>query len=57
MNFRATVLGTLAYTLITFPLAVIWHVVLFKEKYYAFGYFDGEPSFYLNTDELDPNVF
>ena len=40
-------LGTAAYTAITFPLAVVWHLVLFKESYDAFGYFDGEPSFLL----------
>ncbi len=47
MNLRTTLLGTLAYTLVTFPLAVVWHVVLFEEKYHAFGYFDGDPSFVL----------
>ena len=47
MNIRVTLLGTLAYTLVTFPLAVIWHVVLFEEKYRSFNYFDGEPSFTL----------
>ncbi len=47
MNYKLTLLGTLAYTLVTFPLAVVWHVVLFKEKYRTFGYFEGEPSFIL----------
>lgn len=47
MNLRVTLLGTLAYTVVTFPLAVIWHVVLFEEQYHTFGYFDGEPSFSL----------
>lgn len=47
MNLRTILLGTLAYSLITFPLAVVWHIALFKEKYDAFGYFDGEPSFAL----------
>ncbi len=47
MNIRAVSLGTLAYTLVTFPLAVVWHVVLFAEQYRAFGYFEGEPSFVL----------
>ncbi len=47
MNIRAVLLGTLAYTLVTFPLAVIWHVVLFAQQYRAFGYFEGEPSFIL----------
>ena len=47
MNHKSTLLGTLAYTLVTFPLAVIWHVVLFEEKYHSFGYFEGEPNFIL----------
>lgn len=47
MNHRTALFGTLAYALVTFPLAVIWHVVLFEEKYRAFGYFEGEPSFSL----------
>jgi len=47
MNHKSTLLGTLAYTLVTFPLAVIWHVVLFEDKYHSFGYFEGEPSFVL----------
>jgi hypothetical protein len=47
MNHKLIFFGTLAYTLITFPLAVIWHVVLFEEKYRSFGYFDGDPSFAL----------
>jgi len=45
MNIKKIIYGTLAYSLITFPIAIIWHVVLFKEKYQAFGYFDGEPNF------------
>jgi len=47
MNNKLALLGTLAYTLVTFPLAVLWHVVLFEDKYHAFGYFEGEPSFVL----------
>jgi len=45
MNIKAIIYGAFAYTLITFPIAVIWHVVLFKEKYQVFGYFEGEPNF------------
>ena len=41
------VLGTIAYTVCTFSLAVGWHVFLFKERYEAFGYFEGEPDFLL----------
>ncbi len=47
MNHKSTLLGALAYTLVTFPLAVIWHVVLFEDKYHSYGYFEGEPSFVL----------
>ena len=47
MNIKEIIYGTLAYTLVTFPIAVIWHVILFKEKYQVFGYFEGEPNFIL----------
>lgn len=47
MNPKLVLQGTIAYTLVTFPLAVVWHVVLFEEKYQAFGYFEGEPNFLL----------
>jgi len=40
-------LGTLAYVLVTFPLAITWHIGLFEETYKQFGYFEGEPSFVL----------
>lgn len=47
MNLKSTLLGMLTYTLVTFPLAVIWHVLIFKDAYTEFGYFQGEPSFTL----------
>ncbi len=47
MDWKRIALGTAAYTAVTFPLAVVWHVVLFKPKYEAFGYFEGEPNFLL----------
>lgn len=37
-------LAAAGYPVIVFPLALIWHLVLFKEKYMAFGYFTGEPK-------------
>ncbi len=43
----AVLQGTLAYIFVTFPLAVIWHILVFEEKYKGFGYFQGEPSFLL----------
>lgn len=47
LNIRLVLAGTLAYTLVTFPLAVVWHVLLFERQYKAFGYFQGEPDFLL----------
>ncbi len=41
---KKIILGTLAYTVITFIIAIIWHIVLFEDKYLAFGYFKGEPN-------------
>lgn len=40
-------LGTLAYTIVTFPIAVVWHVVFFESVYLNFGYFGENPSFIL----------
>ncbi|MEM7464363.1 MAG: hypothetical protein AAF362_16965 [Pseudomonadota bacterium] len=37
-------LSALGYASIVFPLAVIWHLVLFKDSYMAFRYFDSEPN-------------
>ena len=45
MKIVKIVYGAFAYTLVTFPLAVIWHVAIFKKQYQSFGYFEGEPSF------------
>jgi len=45
MNAKRIALGTAAYTAVTFPIAVLWHVGLFKSLYQSFGYFAGEPSF------------
>lgn len=45
MDTKRIAIGTLAYTAVTFPLAVVWHVVLFKGLYESFGYFAGEPDF------------
>lgn len=36
------VLGTLAYLVVTFPLAYVWHLVVFKETYERLGYFSRE---------------
>ena len=47
MNAKKLILGTTAYTICTFSLAVGWHVLLFKERYESFGYFEKEPDFLL----------
>ena len=31
--------GTLAYIVVTFPLAVLWHMKIFRTKYMAWQYF------------------
>ena len=31
--------GTLAYLIVTFPLAVLWHMKIFREKYLRWQYF------------------
>ena len=45
MGAGKLVMGTAAYSICTFSLAVVWHVLLFKERYESFGYFEGEPNF------------
>lgn len=47
MQHRPALIGTLAYSLGTFALAVVWHILLFEPQYLAFGYFEGEPNFAL----------
>ena len=37
-------LAVAGYVVIVFPLALAWHLGLFKEKYQTFGYFAGEPN-------------
>ena len=34
--------GTLAYLVVTFPLAVLWHMMIFREKYMGWQYFGGD---------------
>ena len=47
MQLKNVLLGTFAYTAVTFPLAAVWHAALFSELYHSMGYFDGEPRFLL----------
>ena len=32
MKLKQTLLGTAAYTFVTFPIAILWHLVLFEER-------------------------
>ncbi|WP_299555253.1 hypothetical protein [uncultured Tateyamaria sp.] len=41
---RKQLLAAAIYPAIVFPLAIIWHLVLFKDRYMVFGYFEGEPN-------------
>ena len=52
MNFKQILLGTAAYTLVTFPIAILWHIVLFEKQYQAFNYIQGEPSFLLGFTSI-----
>ncbi len=45
MNHQKIFLGAAAYTVCTFMLAVLWHVMLFEAQYRRFGYFRVEPNF------------
>lgn len=45
MKGKEVVLGTIAYTVGTFTLAVVWHILFFEDQYRAFGYIEGEPNF------------
>ena len=45
MGAKKLILGAAAYTICTFSLAVGWHVLLFRERYESFGYFEREPNF------------
>ena len=47
MALKPVLLGTAAYTLVTFPIAIIWHILLFEQLYLSFSYIEGEPSFLL----------
>ncbi|MCC9602305.1 hypothetical protein LOC67_17255 [Stieleria sp. JC731] len=45
-------LGAVGYVCGTFPLAVVWHVVLFGDTYESLGYFGGEPLFLLGLTAI-----
>ena len=39
--------GTLAYIIVTFPLAVLWHTKIFRTKYMAWEYFGEDVKYQL----------
>ncbi|WP_299649058.1 hypothetical protein [uncultured Tateyamaria sp.] len=41
---RKQLIAAAVYPVIVFPLAIIWHLVLFPDRYVTFGYFEGEPN-------------
>ena len=41
---KQQIMAAVAYPLIVFPLAIVWHLGLFEGRYMEFGYFDGEPN-------------
>lgn len=45
-------LATIGYTVGTFALAIVWHIVLFEEIYLQFGYIESEPSFALGFSTI-----
>ena len=45
MFTKKLTLCTAAYTIGTFALAIVWHILLFEDMYKSFGYFEGEPNF------------
>ena len=39
--------GTIAYIIVTFPLAVLWHSKIFREKYMSWEYFGEDVKYQL----------
>ena len=44
MKRKTWLLGALAYLLVTFPLAFVWHLVIFKDTYQWLGMYREDPS-------------
>ena len=44
MTRKTFLLGALAYLLVTFPLAFVWHLVIFKDVYQWLGMYREDPS-------------
>jgi hypothetical protein len=47
MKKSPVILGTHAYLHVTFPVAIVWHLVLFKSQYEAIGYIGREKPLFL----------
>ncbi len=47
MNFRAASISTIGYIVVTFPLAVVWHLLLFESQYQSIGYIGREEPIFL----------
>jgi magnesium-transporting ATPase (P-type) len=47
MNWKKPILATIGYTVITFAIAIIWHIFLFEKLYLSWGYFGENPGFLL----------
>ena len=45
MNWKKPLLATIGYTVITFVIAIIWHMVLFENLYLSWAYFGENPGF------------
>lgn len=41
---KRIIITAIGYVMIVFPLAIVWHLVLFQEIYTTFGYFSGTPN-------------
>lgn len=46
------IIATLAYTISSFVLAILWHVILFEETYHNLQYFEAEPNFLLGLGTI-----
>lgn len=49
---KSILLGAAAFVVLSFPLAILWHLVAFKGFYAATGYFDGEPNLALGMASM-----
>ena len=44
MRVKTFLLGALAYLAVTFPLAFVWHLVIFKDIYQWLGMYRDDPN-------------